>query len=211
MRSYDTQHRVIETLDAIERLLDDQAVAERIHAPIDRAMQSFRFTWEPPFSHHKLLEVVGDFVSHVQSELCQAETGSTDLLQNEGIWLLTRHYPGVQETGYDEALLDATASFGPLCEGIDVVLTNLGQVLKTVRQQDYSAWVYARYLDPFDHELLRAIVLEIQERNRDLLPQDLLAARPFELCDQIPHLLDTLREARAVASRVRSEVPDVGG
>jgi len=53
--------------------------------------------------------------------------------------------------------------------------------------------------------------LEIQERNRDLLPQDLLAARPFELCDQIPHLLDTLRETRFAASRVRSEVPDVGG
>lgn len=164
MRSSDARHRAIEALDAI---LDDQAVAGRIHAPIDRAMQSFRFTWELPFSHHEFLRVVGDFVRHVQSELCQSEIGSTDLPRNEGIWLLTRHYRGVQETGYDEAVLDATANFGHLYEGIDVVLTNLGQVLKAVRQQEHSAWVYARYLDPFDQELLRAIVLEIQERNRD--------------------------------------------
>lgn len=90
----------------------------------------------------------------------------------------------------------------------DVVLMNVAEILKVTMREEYVNWVYARYLDHSDRELLSAIVSAIQNEHRDLSLQDMLGLEPFELADQIPHLLETLREVQATASQSWSDLPE---
>ena len=200
--------RAEETIAIIEGLLSDRVIAELINAPVEQAVVSFRFHWDPPFTHRDFLDVIGEFVMHVRE--CSSVKGSPSAraARDEAVSLLIRYYSGVHESGYDGAVLDAEASCPPTCEGIDVVLIRLAEHMKAEQRQEYTNWVYARYLDPFDRELLCDIVSVVQERFREVLPGDMLALAPCELADDIPHLLDEIRDFRAVASQFQRRVSD---
>ena len=106
--------------------------------------------------------------------------------------LLEQGYQGAHESGYDGALLDIIHPPEPPREGIDTVLVNLAEIIKAIRRRQYQDWVYARFADPFDHELGRAIVACLLEQFGNDLPEPLLQSEPFELVAQIPFLVETL-------------------
>ena len=200
--------RAEQSIAIIESLLSDQVIAQMINAPIDQAVASFTFHWNQPFMYREFLDVIGEFVMHVRQYLSVTDSPSVWAARDEAVSLLVHYYTGVNESGYDGAVLDAEASFPPICDGIDVVLMTLAEHMKAAQRQEYTNWVYARYLDPFDRELLCTIVSVVQEQFREVLPGHMLALAPFELADDIPHLLDEIREVQAVASQLESKMPD---
>jgi hypothetical protein len=207
--SEDIQARAYAAVAAINYLLDDKTIVERIDGPIDEAVASFRFLWDPSFSHQEFVRVVGEFVAHVQAHLSKPGPVSGERARDTAVSLLVRYYSNPHEPGYDGALLDAATLFQPYYDGIDVVLMNLAEILRATMREEYVNWVHARYLDRSDRELLSAIVSAIENGHRDLSLQNMLALEPFELADQIPHLLEKLREVQAIAAQLWSDLPEI--
>jgi hypothetical protein len=204
----DLQARARATVAAINYLLDEKTIAERIDGPIDEAVASFRFSWEPSFSHREFVNVVGGFVAHVQAHLSEPGLLSAEKAKDAAVSLLVRYYNNPNEPGYDGALLDAATSFPPYYDGIDRVLTSMAEIMKATIREEYANWVHARYLDHSDRELLSAIVSTIQVENADLPLGEILATELTELAEHIPLLLEQLREVEANAAQSRSDLPD---
>lgn len=186
--------------------LDERAVATRIDAPIDRAVRTFTFTWETPFSPCRFHGVIGAFVAHVHAHFDQpAPVAPAGWAEAEAIALLEQGYQGTYESGYDGALLDVINPPEPPAEGIDTVLVNLGEIIKAVQRRRYEEWVYARFTDPFDQDLGRAIVACLLDQFGDDLPEPLVRTRSFELVTQIPYLVETLRNTGSLIRNLQAD------
>jgi hypothetical protein len=206
MSSDPVQSRAAQIVDRILFLLDEQAIARAADLPVAQALDSFTLVWNPPFSVAQFHRVIGEFVAHVHAcETSAARSTSVDRAKDEAIALLERGYRSADEPGYDGALLDVVYPPELFSEGIVTVLINLGEAMKAARRQQYIDWVYARHIDPFDHKLGRAIVAHILHWNRRVFPEDLRQCGEFELVDQIPFLIDSLRETGQVVEELLSD------
>ncbi len=196
------RHRAVQVLQQILGMLSDQLIAQRIDAPIDQALSRFRFVWEEPFSPASFHRVLGEFLAEVRAER-KAGAMKASLLADEAVAMLTMGYQGTYASGYDGAVLDVAhlGSFG--INGIDAVLVNFAGILKAVRRQQYVEWVYARCLDPFDCPLkceVAACIVELFDYSE---PEG--QADPADLAEDIPHLLDTLRNDKNIVGALQSD------
>jgi hypothetical protein len=207
MTNSDTHLRATIALEAILSLLADVTISERIDLPIDRAVESFRLCWDQSFAPAEFHRLLGEFIMHVHSFLGKAELVHGSRAEDEAISFLVQHYQGLYEVGYDGAVLDAMAELGEIGHGIDLVLLGLAEIIKGLKRQEYCDWVYARYLDPFDRELLCSMVSVIEERYPEFLVE-MHGSGPDELIHEMRYLLDNLREVQSCCTDLRSEGPE---
>jgi len=193
MNSEDIDERAAQALDAICDRLRAEKLAQLIDVPVDRALRGFRFVDRGSFSPSHFHQVVGGLVEHVF--LAVPKSGQfvdSSVMRSCAVSFIESAYQSVHESGYDGALCDILQPPEPGMEGIDIVLHNLADILKAWWRAQYMDWVYARYIDPLDHELQRAIVRLVLRRHHNVISDDLLNIPVFELADQLRKLLDAV-------------------
>jgi hypothetical protein len=89
--------------------------------------------------------------------------------------------------------------YSPVWPGIDQVLLWVAEIYKGSRRAAFTDWVYYCHASPLEPGFRQAIVAHLQAKHRDLLPPDLLACQSFELVDQIPFLIDSIRTVQSTA------------
>jgi len=209
MTSFDRMtQRAARIVENICSRLDEGLIARLADEPIDRAVESFRFVWEQPFDPAQFHRLIGGLVMHVKCCGGLARTmATTEMLEDEAVVLLAQHYQGAFELGYDGALLDIVFQPALPQEGIDSVLEGLAEIMKARRRKEYVDSVFARYLDPLDAGLCRAIAKHVVEHFGPILPQELLLCEPSKLAVRIRYLLESIQSARSMAGQLCQPLP----
>ena len=187
MMSTDLKERAEQIIANICGLLDESVLQQKINEPITRAVNAFQHKEEFPISHKAFHRIIGDFTRHIYEsglktpwKMSLAGPGAT------AISLLEDHYQGTYATGYAAARRDA---IDPDQQGIDLVLHRLAESIKTIEREQYTHWIFARYLQPVDWELRCMIAWILLDRYQEFLPFQVCQCRPAQLADQIPSII----------------------
>jgi hypothetical protein len=175
-------------IDEIVDLLGYQRIAVEVDQHLDQAVQAFRFEVRDPLTESSFREIVSEFVRHVYEmglRLPRRLPGSEAL--SEAIFLLEAYYQGGYTEGYDGALFDAMQ--GNL-EGLELVLSRLGESIKTIERSKYVNWVFADHFDRLDWEARRQLVTTYMKRYGDSLTPALREINPARLVDHFRALID---------------------
>jgi hypothetical protein len=174
-------------IDSLVSLLSEERLLAEIDQPIDEAVQAFRSELRGPFSHSSFNEVVGDFIRHVyQTGLRLLRRLSKPEALSEAVFLLQSYYQGGYTEGYDGALLDAMD--GNL-EGLELVLSRIGESLKEIERSKYVNWVFTDHVDRLDWEARRRLVITYLDQYGDFLPAKLRQLDPARLVDHFHALI----------------------
>jgi len=174
-------------LENIVGLLDEEIVSREIDAPIDLALQTFRFDEKMPFSHADFNQIIARFVQHLYREGLRLWRDLSDRESlTEAISLLRRYYRGVYTKGYDGALLDACT--GRL-EGVEMVLSALAEAIKVAERDKYIVSIFVQNIDQLDWEGQCQIVSTYFKQYESSLPPQL---RETDCARWAGHLADLI-------------------
>jgi len=192
--------RVVETICS---RLDENLIAQLVDEPIDRAVQSFRFWWEPPFDPVPFHRLIGRLVAHLHRYDSLTRTlAPSESMADEAVDLLAQHYQGAYEPGYDGALLDTVFQPAPPQEGIDGVLEGLAEIMKARRRKEYVDSVFAQHLDPLDSAMRRAIATHIVDRYGLDLSDELALCDCLKLAERVRDLIESIRQVDSIAGQL---------
>jgi len=179
-------------LEQLTDLLDGGTLAEQIDAQIDRAFHEYGLPPQSGFSHEQFHQVTAEFIKFLY-EKASLPGGKLTLSQahDEAIAILGQFYQGTHGDGYHGAVLDASDPEQP---GISLVLFRMADVVKTRQRQKYTRWVVSRHIDPADWHLKRSIAELLIERNRELLPPEIVQSSPGQWADHLTELLTLIQE-----------------
>ena len=185
----DSASRILERL---ANLLDAENLAERIDGPIDRAFHRYNFPPESEISHVLFHRQTAEFIKFLY-ENASLPGGLLTLSQahDEAIALLEQTYQGTYKDGYEGALLDA---LDPEQPGLCLVFLRMVELIKARQRQKYTYWVASRHIDPADWRLKRTIAELLIERNRELLPPEIVQSSPGQWADHLTELLTLIQE-----------------
>ena len=176
-----------EAIDRMVSLLSEERILAEIDQPLDQAVQAFRLELRGPLSNSSFNEVVGEFIRHVyQMGLRLPRRLSKLEALTEAVFLLQRYYQGGYTEGYDGALLDAMD--GNL-EGLELVLSRVGESLKEIERNKYVNWVFADHVDRLDWEARRRLLIAYLDQYGDFLPAKLRELDPARLVDHFHALI----------------------
>jgi hypothetical protein len=155
----------------IIELLGDEEVRREIDDPIDQAMESFRFESRQGSPVRSFHQAIAECVQHLYA--CGMRL-RRNLDRREAlaiaIAILERGYVGEQTSGYEAACLDA---LDPELNGIEHVVRQMAEIIKTSEREKHAAWVLATSLDPFDWQMKQRIAEFLLERLKSVLPPEL--------------------------------------
>ena len=135
-------------LDTIMDLLNEERMAREIDERIDLAVETFQVKVKVPLSHSDFNRVISGFVRNIYHKgLRLSRHLSNQEALTEAVSLLEKYYQGIDSMGYDGALLDAR---GNDQEGLEYVLSQLAESIKTVERKKYERWVFADTVDQLD-------------------------------------------------------------
>ncbi len=188
-----------------ERLLaklDEDRLRRELDDAIDQATSGYVRESVQVRSQGVFLEVIADFVRHLyESGLRVPRTLTSIQARAEAIALLEQHYPHASDSGYEEALLDATSSGD---QGIELVLSHLAKTIKSLERDAYIRWVYSNHLVSCSWTERCAIAEYLLDRCAPLLPPVLRGCRPAQLADDIPTLVSMELSTGSWLGNVRS-------
>jgi len=180
-------HRAAGILDQLAEMLDPVHTARQIDEPIDKAAMGFDYSEGEALSHRQFLETVARFLRHLYAQAFpRGRQLSLAQARDEAVALLQQGYRGVFYSGYDEAFLDAANPFHP---GMETVLLKVADLVRARQREMYLDWVIARYIDPADWRMKRAVTALLLDRCRSWLPDRVQDCPPAQLADYIPGLL----------------------
>ena len=117
----------------------------------------------------------------------------------EAVSLLENYYQGIDSSGYDGALLDAT---GNDQEGLGYVLSQLAESIKAVERKKYVQWVFFSTIDQSDWEIRRRITATYLTKYRFLLSPELKGMDPAWLVDHFQGLISNLVSTQSLLEQV---------
>ena len=174
----------------VERLLadlDEARLSRDIDHRIDRAVSGFPYDVVPVRSQAVFLRIAAKYVSHLYGcGLRVPQILTSAQARAEVIALLEQNYPGAYDVRYETALLDATSGDD---RGLEFVLAQLADVIKSRERQKYVGWVLAKHLAGRSWATKCAIAEHILDRCSAFLPAQLRRCRPGQLADEIPKLI----------------------
>ena len=175
------------TIDKIADLLSEERISAEVDHLLDQAVQAFRLELDEPLSYSTFNQVVGEFIRHVYLTGLRLprDLSKTEAL-TEAVSLLTRYYRGGYTEGYEGALLDAMS--GNL-EGLELVLSRLGESLKEVERNKYVNWVFADQFERLDWETKRQLVITYFNQYGTFLPTQLRELDPARPVDHFHALI----------------------
>jgi len=84
--------------------------------------------------------------------------------------LLERYYPRENTEGYEEALIEA---IGHGQAGLEFVMTQLAESIKTVERNKYNLWIFIANVDHLDWRQRCRVVAVYIDQNKEILPSHL--------------------------------------
>ena len=198
MASLAIQRRVRKVIDDITAALTETLIKARIDEPIDKAARKFNYQLKKPIDYRQIHAILSDFVNHIYTIGLKSDWIVSDPLA-ETLLILDTHYQGSSSNGYAAAMIDATCQDGT---GLELVIIQLAQIIKTTERQKYVNGVFAQYLDPADWYLKCDIVRQLQKRYHSVLPASLLECSPEQLVDEIPHLISLVQNSHTILQEI---------
>jgi len=155
-------------IDTVLNLLCQDRMQREIDEPVDTAKQNFNVTESEPITHSAFNRVIAVFIRHVYREGLRLPMQLSDQeALAEAIFLLERYYPRENTEGYEEALIEANAHGQA---GLEFVMTQLAESIKTVERKKYVRWVYAVNFEHLDWQLRCRIAAAYIDQNKQLVP-----------------------------------------
>jgi hypothetical protein len=187
-------------LDTIINLLNEERLVREIDEPIDLTVKVFKIKAKLPLSHSDFNHVIAEFVCRIyQKGLRITRHLSDQEALVEAVSLLENYYQGIDSSGYDGALLDAT---GNDQEGLGYVLSQLGESIKAVERKKYVQWVFFSTIDQSDWEIRRRITATYMAKYRFFLSPELKDMDPAWLVDHFQGLIFNLVSSQSLLEQV---------
>lgn len=181
MKNSDPVQSPEKTFDTISALLSREKLFEQVDERLDQAVKTFQLGLKGPLSSSSFNEVITEFIRHVYLlGLPLPRRLSKPEALSEAVFLLHRYYRGGHTEGYDGALLDA---MDDNLEGLELVLSRLGETLKELERNKYVNWVLVDQLERLDWETKRRVVVTYLKKYGDFLPAKLTELDPARLVD----------------------------
>ncbi|MFC1895234.1 hypothetical protein ACFL0Q_01020, partial [Thermodesulfobacteriota bacterium] len=184
---FDAEDLICKVLD----LLSEARIQREIDVPMDMARRNFCLKATGPFSHSSFNHLIAEFVQHVYRKGLRLPRHFSDQeALAEAIFLLNKYYQYQNEyiTGYEAALIDFKGSGR---EGLEVVLSQLTESIRTVERGKYIQWVFTANINHMDWSLRCLIVESYIKKNNEILPKHLLDIDPARLADNLYDLFIT--------------------
>lgn len=182
------QQQAQKVIDDITASLQEAVIKARIDEPIDKAAKEFNYRVEKLMDYRHIHKILSDFVNHLYTIGLKSNWIISDPLA-ETLLILDTHYQGASSHGYAAAMIDATSQGGG---GLELVLSQLAQIIKTTERQKYINGVFTRSLNPADWYLKCHIVRQLLKHYHVILPASLGECMPEQLVDEIPHLISLI-------------------
>jgi hypothetical protein len=187
MRSSDLHQSPERTVDRVLGLLGEEKLLAEIDQRLNEAVQAFRMELAVPISATSFGEIVSDFIRHVyQRGLPLPRRLSKPEAFAEAVFLLDNYYSGGYTEGYTGALLDA---MDQNLQGLELVLSRLGEYIKEIERGKYINWVFADHVDRLDWDGKQRLVIEYLGQYGDLLPANLRELHPARLVEHLHALI----------------------
>jgi len=176
MTNFSQSVESFEILKKIFDLLDDETVIRKVDEPLDRAVQEFQLDVTLPITHSEFNRVIAAFIQHLNEKgIRLPRTLSYQEALAEAVFILNRYYGNDEAQDYDGIVADAV---GKSMEGLEMVLEQLSEFVKTQERMKYVNWVFICYVDSLNWEARQNLVISYLKLNEKYLPNDLLHMDP---------------------------------
>ena len=165
--------------------LNESLVSRQIDVPVDKAAESYSHQKNLPLDHKRMHKIMSDFVHHIYTTGLRSDWIISDPLA-ETLLLLDRYYQGRTSDGYTGAMIDAADN---KIGGINLVLAQLKEIIKTIERAKYIKAVFSSSIDNSDWYLKCEIARMLFEKYKNILPPELLSCSPEQMADEIDSLL----------------------
>lgn len=187
MRNFSRIVEPIEIIDTICSLLDEETVNRKVNEPLEHANQEFQLDVAVPITRVEFNRVITAFIQHMYEKgIRLPRTLSFQEALAEAVFILNRYYDNDKAEEYDGALLDAVSKSK---EGIEMVLAEITEALKTQEQIKYINWVFTCHIDCLDWEAQKKIIISFLKLNEKFLPTNLLQLNPGRISKIIRELI----------------------
>ncbi len=177
----------------IENILeatDEEYLYQQIDVPIEDIYDKFEFDREAPVTHNRLIRITGDLVRQIYRHSFLPRQIITDSqARAEALAILEEGYKSASDHGYSAAFLDAS---DPKINGLEVVLSQLAELITIRTRYRYIKWIYATCLETVDWQTKCLVVEMILKRWKSVLPKSILSCTAAQLADYLPELIDAL-------------------
>jgi hypothetical protein len=186
-----------QTVDFVIERISADAIAERIHAPLDLGRATYVLNQVTAGDYEEFLAIVTSFCAHMSNVAGlprwnshpDADTSAAQQLVEDAFR---------REGGFDAAVVEGRS---PLRGGLRYVLDRIIEHLKHERATAYAVATLRQTVDPMDEQEMVAITAELMRRIGDGLPAHLrnrspalLAHRHTELMTAYVRSLDQVNE-----------------
>lgn len=186
------RRRAAEILARVAGLLDERRIAQRIDAPIDKALDEFDCPEDDGYSHPRFIETAARFVAHLyETALPGSRRPTVSQARDEAVALLSRAYRGTHGDGLQGAIVDSADASGP---GTKMVLARMAELIKNGRRQIHARWVESWFIDSADWPTKCAMASILLEHSREYLLPELRVCQPEQWAGDVYDLLELLLE-----------------
>jgi len=186
MMSYNIKKRARETVETITAKLDHSLIKTQFDGPIDEAARQFTHKTNYPVTHKAFHKVIAEYVMHIYDKGLNARWMLSGEPLGQAISLLEMHYNSTYGRGYTAAAMDVSETQEG---GIDVVLSQLTEIIKDNERLKHIKAVFIVNIDPTDWHLKCEIVSILLDEYKSFIPEHLLRCKPWELVNEIPTIM----------------------
>ena len=184
--SYDIKKHARETIETITAKLDHSLIKTQFDEPIDEAARQFTHKTSYPVTHKAFHKVIAEFVAWIYDKGLNARWMLSGEPLGHAISLLEMHYNSTYGRGYTAAAMDVSETQEG---GIDVVLSQLTEIIKDIERVKHIKAVFTVNIDPTDWHLKCEIVSILLDEYKSFIPEHLLRCKPWELVNEIPTIM----------------------
>ncbi len=187
MMNFEQHFSAEKTIDTVLDLLSKARMQREIDEPVDMARQNFCLKASGPVSHSSFNHLIAEFIQHAYLNGLRLPRHFSDKKAlGEAIFLLDRYYRSEHLKGYEAALVDFKANGQ---EGLELVLSQLTESIKTVERGKYIQWVFTANIDHLDWRLRCLTVESYIKRYKEFLPKHLFDIDLARFADNLHDLI----------------------
>jgi len=196
--SSDIRKRAEKIIAAITIKLDEGNINRLFDDSINKAVERFSYEVSYPVSHKQFHRIIACFLRYIYREGLKSPWELSDPLA-KAISLFEGYYQGIYAFGYSAAMLDVNNSEQG---GLEPVLSQLAESIKTLEREKYTRAIFAKYLDYDDWYLRCEIARILLQRCKMFLPPQMHNCTPEQIVDHIPSLMSTYLNSLAILQQL---------
>lgn len=186
MMNFDNKKQAKEIIEKILTELDSESLNKRYDEQVMKVAEEFDCNIDCPLDHKDFHKVIADFVQHIYQHALRKPFMLTNSL-DEAIMLLENGYRStLYGPGYYGAILQANDQAGG---GIQLVLTDIAELLINNERQKYINSVLTSYLHSCSWDLLCQIAKKLLDDYQRFLPPQLYKCATAQIVDVIPDII----------------------